>query len=1079
MVLMEAIGLAAAEVFDYNRENFEQDQEQRIKRDLQRVEMQITRFDLFRQDIEDLYKLTVDKMDMYHLVGALFLAFTTTFYTVGRIREAVVPPFYLGAYFLSVASALCYLLLAVWLSMHASISSHSFGVRLRTRYVRLPIPSASQLAGLAAKLADFEKTGVMNVLRAPFSGAAGRAYRGAVPEDPRGGTEMTTEALRGQQVDIHGEELLGEGLPGLEQEKVLVSAAVNSPGRHVQMFRKLQSKWQCFDAYARVCMALGVNYIAESVQMYLFGILLLQRRSITTAIAVMVVFQSASLGLLVLDISGLRRWLICCVQLIRSLPVIGVCCSLCLAPRDDTHAVELDNEYPLAPIAFALQAVSLELMLYLARPTGDEASLPRRFRSVLFLDVFGDAAYDPTEAETDGGESRRRDVGREACTAAAERALVLAWTALRRLEAVPARHFSGDQRSTLTRLRSDLVMWRQMLARSAEVNGGGKRGRATSSIDDGLTELRSWARLTRAERAADPFARCLVGPLQGFSEPGRLYDLENEKVIEKGPDGQGVLSIDEAAELLKLAEDAVRRVVGADEWSSPGTARGRFGPGAQSGSTLEGSTSTGSAVVRRSADGKSVRFTKVDRMPWSTTRRLTRMLQFCWLLLAVLQALQLRYFGVFRIDYPLPQAERRRRLSDAAPAATPTAPLGASGGEVATMALERVVVDAWPHGSYSEPVSVTCLPDSSGVVVGVGQLLYAAHPADDEERQRPPSGRPLRLQRRPLPRHRFPSGAVPLCASSAGTVASGASDLCLFGTLTAGGRGVALWRFGASTASDGTGGDASVVLPIQGGGPAWRRFAGAVFRCGELEASLLPRTAPAVVRDDWGRSGEWCLLLAGWDGQRLPVAVVRLPGAPSEPPARGAQVAAYFDLPLPPAAAPPPAAKSPAAPGAAAVAPLSRRSAARSRRRLAASSAAVGGREQGTVCAAAVAARRGSTEAARANVSAMHLDPGSGRLWAALEDGTSLQAWDLKALRSLGRWAPQGARRILALCERGTAGRAEGASELLLVASPDGAAAATPADAELPGSNRALFKAQLRWPSEADDSSAAAAGAAA
>ena len=29
--------------------------------------------------------------------------------------------------------------------------------------------------------------------------------------------------------------------------------------KHVDLFRRLQCKWQCFDAYARVCMALGAN----------------------------------------------------------------------------------------------------------------------------------------------------------------------------------------------------------------------------------------------------------------------------------------------------------------------------------------------------------------------------------------------------------------------------------------------------------------------------------------------------------------------------------------------------------------------------------------------------------------------------------------------------------------------------------------------------------------------------------------------------------------------------------------------------------------------------------------------------
>eukprot|EP00439_Symbiodinium_sp_Y106_P006556 s7207_g1.t1 len=108
--------VSSAELFDYNRENYKFDQEQRLERDMQRVEMQIERFDLFREDIEDLVKLTVDKMDMYHIVGALFLSFTALVYCEGII-SGFQPPFFLGQYFLTVAASFVYLLLAVWLSM--------------------------------------------------------------------------------------------------------------------------------------------------------------------------------------------------------------------------------------------------------------------------------------------------------------------------------------------------------------------------------------------------------------------------------------------------------------------------------------------------------------------------------------------------------------------------------------------------------------------------------------------------------------------------------------------------------------------------------------------------------------------------------------------------------------------------------------------------------------------------------------------------------------------------------------------------------------------------------------------------
>ncbi|CAE7372023.1 AMT1-1 [Symbiodinium sp. CCMP2456] len=50
------------------------------------MEMQIKRFQLFREDVRDLVELTVGKMEMYHVVGALVLECTVIYYTEGRIR---------------------------------------------------------------------------------------------------------------------------------------------------------------------------------------------------------------------------------------------------------------------------------------------------------------------------------------------------------------------------------------------------------------------------------------------------------------------------------------------------------------------------------------------------------------------------------------------------------------------------------------------------------------------------------------------------------------------------------------------------------------------------------------------------------------------------------------------------------------------------------------------------------------------------------------------------------------------------------------------------------------------------------
>ncbi|CAL1164787.1 unnamed protein product [Cladocopium goreaui] len=152
VVVMALIGaaLGATALFSYNRENFKFDKQQTLLRETLRLDMQLKRFALFRDDVRDLVTLTVDRMDVYHLIGALFMKFCIIVFCKGRI-QASAPPFVLQLFQLSNACAFMYLLLAVWLSMHASIASHSFGVKMLTRFVRLPIPTQKQLTLLQAR----------------------------------------------------------------------------------------------------------------------------------------------------------------------------------------------------------------------------------------------------------------------------------------------------------------------------------------------------------------------------------------------------------------------------------------------------------------------------------------------------------------------------------------------------------------------------------------------------------------------------------------------------------------------------------------------------------------------------------------------------------------------------------------------------------------------------------------------------------------------------------------------------------------------------------------------------------------
>lgn len=255
--------------------------------------------------------------------------------------------------------------------------------------------------------------------------------------------------------------------------------------------------------------------------------------------------------------------------------------------------------------------------------------------------------------------------------------------------------------------------------------------------------------------------------------------------------------------------------------------------------------------------------------------------------------------------------------------------------------FSSVPVD-WPFGAFFQPEALSCLPAPPGE--GSPLVFWSAFFAYEE--LGPRSGRPLALRR--LSRSAFPAGSAVLCTPPApppNAVASAAPGRCLVAMPVQ--TGIDFWPYGSSLT------DAKVHLPLHG--RPWRRLAGASVRCGAL-APLLPPKSPLVA--DGGE--DWCLLLAGWDGLRVPLAVLPLPDGPGAPPAAAGSIVLRADAPL-----------------------TLRGSSTCSSRHVPAP------------------AEEAADEADE--VLALSLEPASGRLWALLA-GSDIQAWEVLRLRSLGRW---------------------------------------------------------------------------
>eukprot|EP00440_Ansanella_granifera_P016294 gb/GFBE01017701.1/.p1 GENE.gb/GFBE01017701.1/~~gb/GFBE01017701.1/.p1 ORF type:complete len:1000 (+),score=194.91 gb/GFBE01017701.1/:1-3000(+) len=947
MVVMEAIGLASKEIFDYNRENYKFDQEQRLEKDMQRVEMQIKRFDLFREDIEDLVKLTVDKMDMYHIVGALFLSFTALVYCEGTV-EGPQPPFFMGQYLLTVAASFVYLLLAVWLSMYASIASHSFGVRLRTRYVRLPIPNLNQIQSLTTTLADFEKQGVSKVMRLPFGPQGAQNWQLRAQRQEAASSSDQAAPAPAPEPDDRGHTALpethlgGQGDVGFGREDVLMKAAASVPGKHVELFRKLQAKWQCYDAYARIAMALGVNQMIQSVNYFVVGMTMIQRCSPSCGFAATIIFQACTFGLMFLDIAGLDSWKIKLLGLTNSLPMIIVVAMLAVANlnRGAKEPVDLiSRAFYAAPACAYIEAIFLELFMRVARPSKDEAALPRRFRAVLFLDVFGDAAYDPTEAEhavvtagVDGkfdeeeDQAAKREV-LQTQAARAEAPLATAHAALRRWEAVPQELLSEPQVSQLEFLRQELGIWRGAF-HGCNAKMKSRRGVPYDSARLDARALRAWGQLSAQEQAEDTFAETLLGPLQRRADgTEQFYSLELGQTVWELNPSISVLKLEEVTSRVKEAEEAVRILLQTEK-TGLATAAGSVQEEQQDGGEGSGSF-IDAAGFRRKKRG-----TGHLRLPWKSVRRMTGVLQICWIFLGSQRLLASLKLWATNWEISIGSF---RRLSD-------------GDSQVWPGQFESVSV-SWPHGAFFRPSTLSCSGETwsnnsatdGSFVLGSRFLQYRAEAAEAAASE---------LKLVPLPSGAFPVDAVSLHCWAADAPLGHAP--CLAAQLQQGGRELALWIMPGSQqqplGSRLQEQPAVAVLQIEG--QPWSKLAGAAVPCPAV------RHLSAVALQA-GEDPGWCLLLAGWDGQRIPLAAVQLPkdlvNLSSAVPSAGLVVSPRVDAPL------------------------------RSRQR---------SEQEGVACPDVLQ-----------DVLALHLTPheSGGRLWALLPDG-HVQAWEVSTLRTVGQW---------------------------------------------------------------------------
>eukprot|EP00434_Breviolum_minutum_P017904 symbB.v1.2.015795.t1/scaffold1190.1/size132987/4 len=312
MVILEsgaavaAAGMApgtAAKVYGYNRDNFMEDREQRMKKEFHERKYRVIQGQLWRQDVRDFISLTEQKMSLYLIINVLLLSFTVTMWVEGQLPETT-PDWLVIGYQIASVVAFSYLVLTIWLAMHAAVAAQSYQTRVLTQLVRLPIPTWQELEAARTAASEFEKIESRQMFRVPFVTGSQESFVPGHTADPRtdvssvasvvettgntGGTDQQVD--RSVATDPWGLEQRGDNIYELNTYSGKEVAEL----RHIKLLRQAAVYWQTYDAFARVSMSVGINQLMLGMSYYILGYAMLEVKAPCAALGGVLAFMGSS-----------------------------------------------------------------------------------------------------------------------------------------------------------------------------------------------------------------------------------------------------------------------------------------------------------------------------------------------------------------------------------------------------------------------------------------------------------------------------------------------------------------------------------------------------------------------------------------------------------------------------------------------------------------------------------------------------------------------------------------------------------------------------------------------------------------
>ena len=397
MVVFESLALIGGlkDIFLYNRDLYMFNRQVNQGRIYQTQKMRIEQILLFRDDLRQLFDLTIGKMESYLVVNTLTLAFCMAFFYEGRMPLDT-PSWLFWLWGMSLATAILFLIMSVWFAIYATITAQTFAVRLLTQWLRLPVPSQADITKAAATAAEFEKQSKSTLLRVPIvstpnppGGGASSSSSSAVPAAPMAagpqGPKRSSKGAAGPSDDTRSE-AEQEAPPKMVNPalELMFSREYQTFVEHFHLFRSLQENWAGYDAYARVCMVVGSAQLLSVIGYMGIGWYITDHArwggAVFTILIVVFAIIHARMNLLLSS-----RELSTLIFFLVAGPLTGCTAAI-------LHYIDRQDLYGtavawLAPITFFFHLCSTAF--FIAIGSEKDKALPTKFSTVISIDVLG------------------------------------------------------------------------------------------------------------------------------------------------------------------------------------------------------------------------------------------------------------------------------------------------------------------------------------------------------------------------------------------------------------------------------------------------------------------------------------------------------------------------------------------------------------------------------------------------------------------------------------------------------------------------------------------------------------------